>query len=167
MSVGKGGAEGGHAAEGSLQMWRSSHAEGLSPRQQATSSHHINNGRKCGMSSAGISSPAAGSSISEQAVSQTSADTDRQDGWTVVKRKRRGRKRAGGKSVTLAGDSRAKAEPRAPPQQPETETQPAELLSATQEVPPTSLTPQRRHPSRRQRRKKRRIKQQGTEAMQT
>ena len=32
----------------------------------------------------------------QRAVSQTSADLDGQDGWTVVKRKRRGRKQAGG-----------------------------------------------------------------------
>ena len=67
----------------------------------------------------------------------------------------------------LVGDSRGKAEPRAPPQQPETETQPAEIFSATQEVPPTSPTPQRKHPSRCQLRKKRRMEQQGTEATQT
>ena len=58
------------------------------------------------------------------------------------------------------GDSRAKAEPRALPQRPETQL--AELLSATQEVPLPSPTPQRRHTSRRQRRKKRRMEQQET-----
>ena len=72
-----------------------------------------------------------------------------------------------GQSAMLVGDSRGKAEPRAPPQQPETETQPAEIFSATQEVPPTSPTPQRKHPSRCQLRKKRRMEQQGTEATQT
>ena len=81
--------------------------------------------------------------------------------------KRRGSKQAGRQSATLAGDSRAKAEPRAPLQQSETETQPVEPLSATPEVPPTSPTPQRRHPSRRQCRKRRRMEQQGTEATQT
>ena len=71
-----------------------------------------------------------------------------------MKRKRRGRRQAGRQSETLAGDGRAKAELRAHPQQPE--TQPAEL-NATREAPPPSSTPQRRHPSRRQR-----IEQQGT-----
>ena len=146
-------------------MWRSSHAEGLSPKQQATGSHQLNNGGKRGRLCAGVSSPATGSSISERAVSQTSADSDGQDRWTGVKRRRRGRKQAGRQSALLAGNSRAKAELRAPPQQPE--TQPAEPLSAAQGVPPTSPTPQRRHPSRRQRRKRRRMEQQGTEATQT
>ena len=146
------------AAERLLQVRRSPHAEGLPPRQQTAASHCTHNGGKRRRSAAGVSFPATGSSISERAVSQTSADSDGQDGWTVVKRKRRGRKQAGGQSVTLAEDSRAKVEPRAPPQQPETETQPAELLSATQEVPPTSPTLQR-HPSRHQSRKKRRMEQ--------
>ena len=120
-------------------MRRSSHAERLSPKQQTTGSHQLNNGGKRGRSGAGVSSPATGSSISERAVSQTSADSDGQDGWTVVKRKRRGRKQAGRQSATLAGDSRAKAEPRAPPQQSETETQPAQPLSSTPEVPPPTI----------------------------
>ena len=72
-------------------MRKSSHAAGLFSRQQATGGHHIDNGGKRGRSGAGVSSPATGSSISERAVSQTSADSDRQDGWTVVRRKRRGR----------------------------------------------------------------------------
>ena len=60
----------------------------------------------------------------------------------------------------LVGDSRAKAEPRAPLQQTETETQPVEPSETPRQVPPTESTSPRRHPSRRQRRRMKRMKQQ-------
>ena len=66
----------------------------------------------------------------------------------------------------LAGDSRAKAEPRAPHQQTETENQPAEPSETTQKAPPLEPTSPRRHPSRRQCRKIKLIEQQETEAIQ-
>ena len=88
-----------------------------------------------------------------------------QDGWTVVKRKHRGRRQAVRQSEKLAEDSQAKVEPRAPPQQAETETQPVESLKATQETPSPSPTSQRRHPFRRQRRK-RHTEQQEVKAIQ-
>ena len=60
----------------------------------------------------------------------------------------------------LVGDSRAKAEPRAPLQQTETETQPVEPSETPRQVPPTESTSPRRHPSRRQRRRMKRMEQQ-------
>ena len=127
---------------------------------KATRHRQLNNGGKRGRSGAGVSSPVTGSSISERAVSQAAADSDGQDGWTVVKRKRRSRKQAERQSATLAGDSRAKAEPRAPLQQTETETQSVEPSETPRQVPPTESTSPRRHPSRRQRRRMKPMEQQ-------
>ena len=66
-SVGGSGTKTGKATERLLQVWRFPYAAGLSPRQQTAASHSTNKGGK-------------------RAVSQTSADSDRKDGWTVVKR---------------------------------------------------------------------------------
>ena len=126
------------------------------PRQQTLASYYTNNGGKHKNSGAGISSRATGSNVYERAISQTSADSDEQDGWTVVKGKCSGRKQARRQSEKLAGDNS--------PQQ--SETQPVEPLNTTQETPPPSPTSQRRHPSRCQHRKRRRTEQQGAEAMQ-
>ena len=112
-----------------------------------------------------MSSLVTGSSVPERAVTQTSADLDGQDGWTVVKKKSRGRRQAGTQYEKL-GDSRAKAKPRAPLQRVETETQPVEPLKTTQEAPPPSLTTQRRHLSRRKRWKRRHTEQQEAEDIQ-
>ena len=60
----------------------------------------------------------------------------------------------------LVGDSRAKAEPRAPLQQTESETQSVEPSETPRQVPPTESTSPRRHPSRRQRRRMKRMEQQ-------
>ena len=84
---------------------------------QTAVSQHTNGGGKRGRCSTGVSSPVTGSQVSEQAVAQEPAVSVGQDDWTVVKRRRRGRKQAEKQSEMLAGDSRAKAEPRAPPQQ--------------------------------------------------
>ena len=84
----------------------------------------------------------------------------------MVKKIWRGRKQAGKQSEMLAGDIRAKAEHRAPPQQTETETQPVEPSGTPQQVPPTEPTPPRRHPSRRQRKRMKCMGQQETGVMQ-
>ena len=57
-------------------------------------------------SSTGVSSPVAGSKVSERAVSE--AVPDRQKGWTVVKRKQKGRRLAGGQSRKLTQNNQAK-----------------------------------------------------------
>ena len=84
---------------------------------QTAVSQHTNGGGKRGRCSTGVSSPVTESQVSEQAVAQEPAVSDGQDDWTVVKRRRRGRKQVEKQSEMLAGDSRTKAEPRAPPQQ--------------------------------------------------
>ena len=143
-------------------MWRPTHAERLPAEWQAAGSQHINGSGKRGRSGTGVSSPVAGSQVPERAVAQEPAVSNGQDDWTVVKRRQRGKKQAGRQSEMLVGDSRAKAEPRAPLQQTETETQPVEPSETPQQVPPTESTSLRRHPSRRRRRRMKGMEQQET-----
>ena len=77
----------------------------------------------------------------------------------MVKRKWRGRRPAGEQSRKLTQNDQAPERPGSPPQQVETEAQPAETLNATQ-------VDQKRHPSRRQHRKKKREEQKGAETVQ-
>ena len=91
---------------------------------------------------------------------------DDQGGWTTVERRRGGKSQAGSQSEKLTRSDRAREWPGSTQQQSVTEAPLVEPLSVAQKTASPSPIPVRRHPSRRQRRKRLRQDQRETEGVQ-
>ena len=75
-----------------------------------------------------------------RSVSKISAVLDRQEDWTMVKKKWKARIKIERQSKKLVADGRAKEEPRAPPKQVKTETPSGKHLQTFQRTAPPNLT---------------------------
>ena len=107
-----------------------------------------------------------GTQAVERAGSDVLAVLDNQNGWTTAKRRRGGKRQAGGQSEKLTGGGRAKEWSGSTQQPPVTEAQPVESLNMTQKTASPSSMPTKRHPSKRQCRKRLRQDQKKTEGVQ-
>ena len=138
-----------------LRLWRPASEEELSIWTAGYYSTYPD--EKRGRSSTGLCSPVAGSNGTQRA-DPTSGGQDGSDGWTVVKRKKKGKKSKQQEyptvDATVTGEIRGLMESPLGSQPVQEQTEGLGRAAGLETKASTGPTKPRQHPSKRQRRKK-------------